>query len=425
MVGINGSGKTSILNILNWILKPSLSNLCLTEFKLIEVKFTHKEIKYKVVCKQTETKLTYNIITAGEEKYNPLVIRIQTKPSDITNPVIKAELAELYNSLRPENKEENTWNLISSFPSPTIIGLDRNLYSSEQDQLYFKKNIISKTPSRTLMQSISPLQTVKDLVNKEYRRKKNEILQLTSNLKNHLMLSAFESITQKSFLSSGKSQMTLPQIENAEQRVKNYFSDFEKKPLTSEQQVPISRYFSDLKDITKKFEINPNDKIVAVLYGLNATQFLKLNKLLQEFEKFEEQSLGLFSGINNYLETVNFFFKDSAKKLIFNEDTAELTFDVLNQKKAVISEFRDIGNLSSGEEQLLVLFSYVAFSEEKDKIFIIDEPELSLHIKWQEDFLEQLNNITPASTQLIFATHSPILANKRKDKTIVLLPYNV
>ncbi|MFT7031506.1 MAG: DNA repair exonuclease SbcCD ATPase subunit, partial [Marinoscillum sp.] len=32
LVGINGSGKTSILNILNWIISPSLPNLCITEF---------------------------------------------------------------------------------------------------------------------------------------------------------------------------------------------------------------------------------------------------------------------------------------------------------------------------------------------------------------------------------------------------------
>jgi len=36
LVGINGSGKTSILNIINWIIKPSIPNLCVTEFKTLE-----------------------------------------------------------------------------------------------------------------------------------------------------------------------------------------------------------------------------------------------------------------------------------------------------------------------------------------------------------------------------------------------------
>ena len=70
------------------------------------------------------------------------------------------------------------------------------------------------------------------------------------------------------------------------------------------------------------------------------------------------------------------------------------------------------------------MFSYIAFNSKDGRIFIIDEPELSLHIKWQEDFLEQLEKITPISTQLILATHSPILANKKKSKAKLLLPYN-
>ncbi|HXD92844.1 MAG TPA: AAA family ATPase [Bacteroidia bacterium] len=89
----------------------------------------------------------------------------------------------------------------------------------------------------------------------------------------------------------------------------------------------------------------------------------------------------------------------------------------------VITEFKDIRFLSSGEQQLLILFSYVAFNRD-GRVFIIDEPELSLHIKWQEDFLTQLERITAKSTQLILATHSPILVSKKKDKAKLLLPYN-
>jgi predicted ATP-binding protein involved in virulence len=35
LVGINGSGKTSVLNLINWLLKPSLANLCVTEYEQI------------------------------------------------------------------------------------------------------------------------------------------------------------------------------------------------------------------------------------------------------------------------------------------------------------------------------------------------------------------------------------------------------
>ena len=131
------------------------------------------------------------------------------------------------------------------------------------------------------------------------------------------------------------------------------------------------------------------------------------------------------SQIQDYIDVLNHFLKDSAKKILFKEDTSELTFSTLDKNGKVITEYKDINYLSSGEQQILILFSYIAFNSQDGRIFIIDEPELSLHIKWQEDFLEKLDKITPKSTQLILATHSPILAGKRKDKAKVLLPYNV
>ncbi|MBA4155728.1 AAA family ATPase, partial [Flavobacterium sp.] len=102
----------------------------------------------------------------------------------------------------------------------------------------------------------------------------------------------------------------------------------------------------------------------------------------------------------------------------------ELTFNNLDKNGKAVTEYKDINYLSSGEQQILILFSYIAFNSQNGKIFIIDEPELSLHIKWQEDFLEKLEKITPKNTQLILATHSPILANKKKEKAITLFSYN-
>ena len=179
-----------------------------------------------------------------------------------------------------------------------------------------------------------------------------------------------------------------------------------------------------MKEVTKEYQKNSKDEFISLLYSLNASQFVKVRRLLKEFEKFENESIKTMSQIQDYLDTLNHFLLDSAKKILFKEDTSELTFNTLDKKGNIITAFKDINYLSSGEQQILILFSYIAFNSEDGKIFIIDEPELSLHIKWQEDFLEKLNIITPKSTQLILATHSPILANKRKDKAKLLLPYN-
>lgn len=425
LVGINGSGKTSILNIINWLLRPSMPNLCVTEFKTIQLFFQFKDEKYEILCKHNKTTLTYTIKNEKEE-YNPLVVRLETPASEIKNDdALKLNLIQSYSGLSPDQKEKKTWDLVSTFPNPTVIGLDRNLYAEESEKIFIEENIRGRIVKKSSIQNLSPLDRVKEIVNREYRRKKNSILNLTSNLKNHLMLSTFAgSITIESFTSGIRHKLNITQIEGAEKRVNDYFKNFEKKPLSDEEQKTISNYFAQLKDITKQYQNNPDDGTVKLLYGLNASQFVKVTKLLREFEKFEADSNRALEQITNYINTLNFFLKDSAKKLLFKEDTAELSFHTLDKNGKIITEFKDIKFLSSGEQQILILFSYIAFNSQDGKLFIIDEPELSLHIKWQEDFLNQLEKITPKGTQLILATHSPILANKKREKAIVLMPYN-
>lgn len=427
LVGINGSGKTSILNIINWVISPSLPNLCVTEFEKITLNFTFKKTEYEVTCEHHKTTFSYKIKT-NKIEYHPLIVRIHQPPNSIKNDsILRDNLIQNYTGLAPDEKEKKTWELISNFPNPTIIGLDRNLYTEESsDKIYFEESIKGRIIRKNGGKSTSPLDRVKEIINKEYRKRKNAILNLTNGLKNQLMLSTFDgSITKESLHAGIRYKLNLSQISNAEKRVNDYFVKFEDNSITLDEQKTISQYFSQLKGITIEYQSEPTNEIVKLLYGLNANQFIKVRKLLKEFEIFEAQSIKEMSQIQNYIDVLNHFLKDSAKKILFKEDTSELTFSTLDKNGKVITEYKDINYLSSGEQQILILFSYIAFNSMDGKIFIIDEPELSLHIKWQEDFLEKLDKITPKYTQLILATHSPILAGKRKDKAVVLLPYNI
>jgi predicted ATPase len=424
LVGINGSGKTSILNLINWIIKPSISNLCITEFKLLALSFTFNRQKYIVTCKHNHNTFKYFVKT-GKERFNPLSVVIATKPSDIRNDeALKLVLIQQYSALKPDPKEKRTWDLIAKFPKPTIIGLDRHPYGEEPEKIFSEETRSSKNYRRQPSQSVLPLERVKEMVNREYRKRKNDILNLTNGLKNYLMLSTFEgSITVKSFTSGIKYKLNILAIEKLESRVSDYFNKFE-KTLSKIEKNKIGKYFASLKEVTSQYQNNPDNETTELLYGLNANQFLKVNKLLRRFERFEAESNIAFDHITAYINTLDYFLKDSAKKITFKEDTAEIGFQNLNKDGRSITPIKDIRFLSSGEQQLLILFSYIAFNSGDGKIFIIDEPELSLHVKWQEEFLEYLEKIKPKSTQLILATHSPILANKKRKNVRVLLPYN-
>lgn len=72
--------------------------------------------------------------------------------------------------------------------------------------------------------------------------------------------------------------------------------------------------------------------------------------------------------------------------------------------------------LSSGEQQILVLAYEVLFRSESQTLVLIDEPELSLHVLWQDTFVEDLTRMGRVrSLQFILATHSPSLIGGRDD----------
>lgn len=77
--------------------------------------------------------------------------------------------------------------------------------------------------------------------------------------------------------------------------------------------------------------------------------------------------------------------------------------------------------LSSGEQQLLLLFYYVLTARDKPSVFMIDEPEISLNIKWQRELVQSLLDITgEANIQFIFASHSIELLTMHKKLVVKL-----
>ncbi|WP_101903945.1 AAA family ATPase [Vibrio azureus] len=75
----------------------------------------------------------------------------------------------------------------------------------------------------------------------------------------------------------------------------------------------------------------------------------------------------------------------------------------------------EIDELSSGEKQLVIIIANMVFSRKNDiNSIIIDEPEISLHIKWQDMFISALREIN-SNIQLILATHSPDIIGEYDD----------
>ena len=187
---------------------------------------------------------------------------------------------------------------------------------------------------------------------------------------------------------------------------------FEERNEISEEDFNIR--FEKIKEIQKalnKYELSvirednhptyKKENAKALMVYLNDTE-----AKLEVFHKLLEK-LDLFTGI---LNERRFAFK---KIQISKEDG----FKFLTKDNNPLS----LTDLSSGEQQEVVLLFELLFKVKPGTLVLIDEPEISLHVAWQKEFLNDLIKVTELQRiNTIIATHSPQIINERWDLTLDL-----
>ena len=84
-----------------------------------------------------------------------------------------------------------------------------------------------------------------------------------------------------------------------------------------------------------------------------------------------------------------------------------------------------ITQLSTGQKTLLSKVLYLYFKDYKDKVILIDEPELSLHPSWQNRVLKIYENFAKLNNcQVIIATHSPHIIGSAENESLRILHKN-
>lgn len=132
------------------------------------------------------------------------------------------------------------------------------------------------------------------------------------------------------------------------------------------------------------------------------TIFLYLSDSLSKHQVFDEleQKISLFTDILNR--------KFDGKKFVVFSRTNGLEFFGKGQEKL------NPRLLSSGEQHEIILMYDLIFKSTKDMLVLIDEPEISLHIDWQLEFIADLESVAKVnSPQFIIATHSPAIIGNR------------
>ncbi|MET4675929.1 MULTISPECIES: AAA family ATPase [unclassified Luteibacter] len=129
----------------------------------------------------------------------------------------------------------------------------------------------------------------------------------------------------------------------------------------------------------------------------------KVVKLSLEARK---KTTEIYKQINLFLTMIGTFITDKKFSLIGGDLRVEATSGTLPLER-----------LSSGEKQLLILLIEALLQRERPFVFLADEPELSLHIAWQKRIVPAVQKMNP-NAQIIVATHSPEVAGRYANSTI-------
>jgi len=129
-----------------------------------------------------------------------------------------------------------------------------------------------------------------------------------------------------------------------------------------------------------------------------ATSF-RTHSIVQLYEKLQEERKMIYRPVNKFIEVVNGLLAPRKRVSISSQN--ELVVMGTDNDRRI-----EIEALSSGEKQLLIILGQALLQESTPVIFIADEPELSLHVEWQEKLTPSIAELNP-NAQIVFATHSP------------------
>lgn len=159
---------------------------------------------------------------------------------------------------------------------------------------------------------------------------------------------------------------------------------------------------------------------------LNSASKEKIFKLIESGKIDENETLVYF--LNNMLKLYKEQNKNDNKLKDFSKvcnkylKNKKIQYDEIKVKlkvlKGIDNEEIDFGLLSSGEKQIISIFARLILTDDKNIAVIFDEPEISISIKWQKMILEDIYNLKNCGF-LIASTHSPFIFSNRLQKYTV------
>lgn len=393
IAGANGFGKTTILNIIYNFFNRKFQffqklvfekitinlddNISIVIFKKVEN--NEPNVKFRF-AQNDETIETVNYSSKIEQKIERLIERtLPVSKIDFDRWVdhrneISLTTDDLINKYADQLPDEIIKKVLKIKQEKTNLILDSIKVHLIREQRLLKKVITAKRDYRGFKEKPIMMETIQSYA--------NELRELITEY------------SQKSFKISQELDSTYP---------KRLISE---TAIVSEDEYNVR--FNELKEKQNKLEKNNLYEIKQENLGYSEADSKALLVYLNDLKK----KLGVFDDLLVKLE----LFTSILNERRFTHKTIEIDREIGFYFKTITGKKLELTQLSSGEQHEVVLLYELIFNAEQNILVLIDEPEISLHVTWQKEFLNDLMRIIEIQNiQVVIATHSPSIINDRWD----------
>lgn len=407
-IGENGLGKTTILNCLYYVLQKKYSQLENIPFQQIEISFRNTSVPITISKADV---ISYNQRRNGrrvvyDEDYFDFLLselRITPRELDVLSSDEFEYLVRHYSNMQGVPIHVARKRIINMIETHNI-SKHRHIKGDEK-----KIQLLNKAINENLSERIIYLPT--------YRRIENDFSNLNirnEELNNSEMLIRFGMSDVQKYIDT-----ILDQIRSLAVEGFNKMTGLLLEQYTEGDNIAYGYTSIDLEIVKivldrlgDKIDSKTKQDIIKLIntdqiYGYNHLHLVNLlHKLIANYDQQKHYD----DRINGFVNTCNKYLND--KKFRYNP--SNLTLKIYMDDSTEDQEPVKLTQLSSGEKQIVSLFSKLYLESDEKSIVIIDEPELSLSIKWQQMLLPDIMRSQNCKF-LLTVTHSPFIFENEFD----------
>jgi predicted ATP-binding protein involved in virulence len=417
VIGENGLGKTTVLNILYYTLTNKLYKLNDFDFESIEIKFSSNKKfilpKSKLIDIDEDLRAPAQLVEEISRNLNSNQILAISKLFEKGTP--KVHIIEQVRFGYDFNS-----NLWRRYPTSYLYNALKIIcgYGETDEQVKKAKDLINQELINTEILYFPTFRRIEeDLLNLGFDEEKISIGEKDTRLIQFGMRDVTQKLNEikkdiNQLSSKGLSQISSEILSQLVRGIPNLSPNALSKISVKDIQIILARVGEAISKVDKEKILN-----IVSQKKFDATDDKYLVYFLQKLVQIYEQQRSIDTAIENFVSVCNQYLSMSGKEIQYEASEVEFYLvSKVNGKRVLMSDL--LGKLSSGEKQIISLFSRIYLSGDTDFIVLFDEPELSLSIFWQKLLLPHIMDSNKCKL-LLAVTHSPFIFENELEKNAI------